>query len=232
MGILKSTSWVLTSRIINVALAIPSSILVARALGPQGKGILSLSTFIPSILALVGYLGINIANVYFVGKDPKKASKAVSNSIWFAFGISVFLLIIYSPFARLIHTKFLSESPDYLELIGMAFLPIIFLNAFLASVILGLNKIKHYSRIAIIASTASLIGISLGWVLGLGVPGFIIVGIIANILVLVIYVITVKRLGVLSFRKFDYDYFRESIHFGIKGHLGNLAQFFNYRLTI
>jgi hypothetical protein len=50
-----------------------SGVLVARALGPEDRGYMALVLLVPSLLALVGSLGLPLASTYFVARNPESA---------------------------------------------------------------------------------------------------------------------------------------------------------------
>ena len=56
------------SQIIIFIVSSISSIIIARALGPSGKGIYSLAIAIPSLAVALTNMGINFSNIYFIGK--------------------------------------------------------------------------------------------------------------------------------------------------------------------
>jgi O-antigen/teichoic acid export membrane protein/O-antigen ligase len=55
------------------AALVASGVLVARALGPADRGYMALVLLVPSLLALVGSLGLPLASTYFVARSPENA---------------------------------------------------------------------------------------------------------------------------------------------------------------
>lgn len=228
---LRKTIWIFVSRVITTLVAIPISILIARMLGPEGRGIYSLSIYIPSVLALIGYLGLNIANIYFVGKDRRYLSSAISNSIWFTGLLSIVFILAYLPLAETIHRAFLKESPYYYELIAVLALPLILLSSFLNSIMIGLNKIELVSKLSLGFSSISLILSIVAAYTYKSILGFILVWFIAlflNALANLVFLYKETKFGL----GFDFNFFKESLKYGLKGHIGNIVQFFNYRLDV
>jgi O-antigen/teichoic acid export membrane protein len=50
-----------------------SGVLVARALGPADRGYMAIVIWVPSLVALVGSMGLPIASTYFVARSPESA---------------------------------------------------------------------------------------------------------------------------------------------------------------
>ena len=53
---------------------VASGILVARALGVEGRGQLAVIVLVPSVLSQLGTLGVPLALTYFIAKDPEGGS--------------------------------------------------------------------------------------------------------------------------------------------------------------
>jgi O-antigen/teichoic acid export membrane protein len=58
---------------VSQAALVVSGVLVARALGPADRGYSAIVIWVPSLLVLVGSLGLPIASTYFVARSPESA---------------------------------------------------------------------------------------------------------------------------------------------------------------
>jgi O-antigen/teichoic acid export membrane protein len=58
---------------VGQAVLVVSGVLVARALGPADRGYMALVLLVPSLLGLVGSLGLPLASTYFVARSPGSA---------------------------------------------------------------------------------------------------------------------------------------------------------------
>jgi O-antigen/teichoic acid export membrane protein/O-antigen ligase len=58
---------------VSQAVLVASGVIVARALGPADRGYFALVLLVPSLLALIGSLGLPIASTYFVARSPESA---------------------------------------------------------------------------------------------------------------------------------------------------------------
>jgi len=81
LNFIKNTFTTFSVRIITVLFALIVSIVIARVLGPEGKGAYTLLLLIPTILVMVGNLGIGLANTYFGGSGKDKWNELASNSL-------------------------------------------------------------------------------------------------------------------------------------------------------
>ena len=61
-------------------LLVASGILVARALGVEGRGQLAVIVLVPSVLSQLGTLGVPLALTYFIAKDPEGGGRLLEIS--------------------------------------------------------------------------------------------------------------------------------------------------------
>ena len=99
----KSIAWGAIARGVSVVANFVFSILLARALGPLGKGQYALIQQFIGILAIVLNLGLPTSNVYFVAKKKISPQTAFANSIVLMLpmtliSIAVTLIFLISPF--------------------------------------------------------------------------------------------------------------------------------------
>ena len=91
----KNISSVFITSIVLFLLAIPTSIIIARVLGPHGIGIYALVLLVPGLLYQLGNLGLGMANTYFIGRKRFNLTDITSTSLTFGLGISVSLAILF-----------------------------------------------------------------------------------------------------------------------------------------
>jgi len=74
----------LVTQLAILMLSTVSSAVVARWLGPEGRGLVSVALLIPSTLGVVLNGGIGIANVYHTGRRRFGVTTLARNSVLFA----------------------------------------------------------------------------------------------------------------------------------------------------
>ena len=94
-SILKNSTITFSSRILIFVLGLGTSIIVARTLGPKGKGIYTLILLIPTVMLRLGTLGIEVANVYFTGSKKYKIEDIVSNSLLSSLLLGSILFLLF-----------------------------------------------------------------------------------------------------------------------------------------
>ena len=84
---------VFSTKIIVYILRIIIGVIIARKLGPEGKGIIAAVVVIPETFSAFGHLGLPISNVFFIAKGGDK-QKMLANSVIFTLASSTVYIII------------------------------------------------------------------------------------------------------------------------------------------
>ncbi|MDZ4277745.1 MAG: hypothetical protein U1B78_01270, partial [Dehalococcoidia bacterium] len=79
-GFLGNVNLVFLTYVANAALAFGVAVLVARALGPEGRGIYALFLLSASIAQAALSLGLGVSSVYHLGKGSIRLQRVVANT--------------------------------------------------------------------------------------------------------------------------------------------------------
>lgn len=71
------------SRAAILVLGLAQSVIVARALGPSGRGAIAVAVSLMGLFTQVGSLGLATANTYFSARDRTALGAIATNSLWF-----------------------------------------------------------------------------------------------------------------------------------------------------
>ena len=229
----KNTSLTLLARILVFPLNTAVSIILARLLGPEGKGIYTLATLLPMLIVTFANLGIGPATVYYVAQRRYPRQKILGNNIMFALVIGTLGVL-----GGLIVTLFFRQSifPGVVQtylLIALALIPGNLLFTYLQHILLGAQRFKEYNLVTIFRALFFLAFIVIGlWGLRAGVGGAIVAGALAWLLTDVILFVWAKRIaGGISF-KLNLAYLKRASIYGLQAHLGNILAFLNYRIDM
>lgn len=119
-----------------------SSIVSARVLGPEGKGIYAVAAAFTGIGVQFGNLGMHASNTYFLAKDKKILPAIVGNSILITLLVTlvtggVFVVLLLFPNLVTIHGLIL--------ILAMACIPLQLYNMFQENYFVALEKIRQFS---------------------------------------------------------------------------------------
>ena len=211
------------------------SVILARALGPTGRGIYALIILIPTIMLRLGSFGIEAASVYFTGSKQYKIQDIVSNSLLSSIIISLTLILIFFGISNLdIFNNFIQANQINLIYLWLVILtiPLSLLHGFLRYIFLGKEEIIIFNKISIFFTIIQLIAIIIFvLIFRQGVFGAIISYVLANICIAIFVIFLVKKFANIK-TYYNKKLFKESIKYGLKAYFGNLAQFLNYRLDM
>lgn len=230
MSFLKKTFGTFGSQTAMVFLGLLNNALVANLLGSEGQGNFSFYMLVPTMLVMLGNLGINTANVYFVGSKKYPRDLIASQSILMAVGLGfvlIFGFFILSPFFAV------KKDPGLYYVIWTV--PFGLLTLYISNLFLGLNEIKYYNLAAILPKFYLLINlILLVLILKTAIPGtalaFLMAEVITAITVFLLYIFHFKKEKlVLSFKL---PVLKDLLHFGIQSFIGNVLTFLNSRLDM
>jgi len=217
-GFAKNIATTFMSKILIIGMGVLTSIIVARTLGPSGKGILVALGAMVGIALQFGNLGIHAANTYFVTKERTKTSILIGNSFWLALIIG--LILLSSAYLFLFqHSGALGNIDFLLAMISLMVVPFALLTYFWQNILVGLNKIKPYNLILIIQQFLYLIGaIIILLVLRKDIFPLVIFNTLITVIITFLfgfYLIKIKEFSL----KFDKDLIQKSLTYGFKVYL-------------
>ncbi len=223
------------SQILIFAIGFATSIILARVLGPEGKGIYALIVLIPALMLKLGSFGIEAANIYFTGSKRYKINDIASNSLLGSILLSSILIFLFFGVFHLdIFQNYLASNqinPFYLWLVVLT-VPFSLFSGFLISIFLGAEKITIYNKINIFNSTFQLILLTVFLViLKKGVFGAVISYVLGIIGAVLVIILLITKFTKITF-SFNQRLLKDSTKYGLKAYFGNLIQFLNYRLDI
>jgi len=231
----KNSAITFSSQILIFAVGLITSIILARTLGPTGKGIYALVILIPAVMLKLGSLGIEAANVYFVGSRQYEPKDVASNSLLSSILLGLFLILLFLGISYLsAFNNYLNSNQInifYLWLVVLT-IPFSLFSGFLRSIFLGKEEITTFNKINIFQTIIQLVLIVIFlMMLKQGVSGAVNAYILTVIFVFVFIIFLIKKVTEIKVF-FNKKLFKDSIGYGVKAYFGNLAQFLNYRLDM
>jgi len=159
-SVLNNISFTFGARIITLFLSLLIGIIVARTLGPSGKGLLAVITMIGTVVLQVGNLGIGSFNIYAISNKSVEKKNIIGNSFWSGLIIGAICFLIVLIFAFNFPVIFRNIPRSYL-LIYLLSLPFVFWSNFFSSILTGEQKFRKLNIFVITAQSINLIGVIL-----------------------------------------------------------------------
>lgn len=221
-------------QIISLFIATANAAVVARLLGPSGKGVLAMAILAPSVLALFLSGGLGAANVYFAGQRRFDVPTLTSNAVAFALMATVLGVVVV---AVMVVTGFLSRIlpgiPLNLLAVSMIALPFNLFNSYFSTILQGLQQITSINMVSLVQRIANF-GLTLLFVLvfGWGLTGAVMSILLSLAVSAVILAVLLKRRGGAFWPRWRRSVMRPTLNYGLRGYVANILQFFNYRLDL
>ncbi len=222
------------TQVITLAATLAISMVVARQLGPEGKGSLSLILLVPGMLQLVLGMGLNAANIYYAGSNRLPVRRLTQNAVFFLLlsSIAGFLITSALSYAPILQFILPGLSTGYLWL-GMIMLPLALASGMLSAVLQGLQRIFTLNVLTVLQMAVSLsLTVALVVWLESGVAGAVLAAVVAQAVFLFLVIRCLMSEGASLKPRWNSEVVRPTLVYGVKGYLGNLLQFFTYRLDV
>jgi len=221
------------SQILVFLLASATGVIVSRILGPQGKGVYTLAITIPTIIAFILNMGIDSANIYFIGKKTYPIGAIAGNAFLYSLFFGTAAAVLLGATSPLLQAYFLKGVPDKAMAITILLIPIMLISQNIYYILLGYRKIKQLAFLSVSRGAVYLILLLVfHHFFHLSVYEAIYSYILALAAFLSLGMYFLIKAGYLSHLSLDKYLFISSLKFGIKQHLGAVAQLLNYRLDL
>lgn len=219
-----------STRVALILIGFTASVLVARALGPEGRGLFAVATVIAATGVQLGNLGLYAANTYYAARSREHLPTLVGNSLAAASGIGGLLCAG----TWLVLSRWPEWSPLSEALLALALLsiPLGLAYLFVQHLLLGLQEVRAYNQIELVGRLLGVAAIAgllvLGharvlWVYGAGLVGTAVSALWA-----------LRRLGTALEGpvQLSYGLMRETVRYGIKAYISALVSFLVLRIDL
>lgn len=229
----RGTAVTFTSGILTLLLGLGTSVILARILGPESRGIYGLTMLLPSLIVTFGNLGIAPATVYYVARGEFRRQEILGNNLLLSVGIGgigVLAGLVVVLFFR--EAIFPGVALGYL-LLALLLVPVQVFFSYVRHVLLGSQRIKEFNYVQIVRS-ALFLGFVALVLLGLraGVTGAILAGLLAWLVADILVFQLARRVAGGIDPKPNKTYIKQATTYGIQVHLSSILGFLNYRVDM
>jgi O-antigen/teichoic acid export membrane protein len=218
------------SRVVSLGIKIVNSIIVARALGPDGKGVLALATVVLNLGTQFGSVSVNSSNAYYASQKPEWRGRLYGNT-----------LVIFLFWAFQSHSRFwglFSVAPDiapvqgWILLIALAMIPVRVSISLSRSLLVGMQDFRSNNLIDPIEET-----VVTALILGVIVLGFVkpVVFLGMNMLVAILILgwVSIRLNGKIKGAvTVSWEVLQSSISYGERAFLASLSSFLVIRVDV
>jgi len=224
----------LGSRVAIVIVNIPTSILIARLLGPEGQGTYFSAVVFPTLFAFVGLLGIDASHTFLLAKKRYSIAQINGQSVLLSVVLSAIATPVYLAFIRLYGG---ASDPELRSILSLAavVIPVLMAKYLSVALLLGLQRIRWFN-VANVLQAIGLLGLMCLnlFVFHGGARGALVAYLASEITMTVVALWVARRevgAGPLV-AKPPPGLFKRSATYGLQGHVGNVLVQFLYRFDL
>ena len=230
----RNVSIVLVSGISMRLLAVAGGVVTARFLGPSGKGELTAFITVASIAMLVISVGIPSANIYFAGQGKTPKGMLVGNSavFWAVAGLLGFCAIYFGRglIGRVMPAG--CENQLWWLLVGLS-LFISLGSSIVGGILVGEQRFLKVSVSGLTqAGTYLLLLLIFLLVLDMGLGGVLLAWLLGWLVSLALNWLFVRQALGRQLLRVSTPVLGASVRYGLKGQVGDIMQWGNYRLDV
>jgi O-antigen/teichoic acid export membrane protein len=228
----KDSAVSFSANIVLLPLSVIGGIVIARALGPVGKGEYALITLAGAMLARLGNSGVGTSVVYHIGQGGDRRGDIVPNALMVSLGLSSLMVLGFLVFYNSFGSQVFAGVTLSLLLAGVAMTPVTLAGQYLQQSLVALGGVVDYSLINVLGKvTGVLLAILFVVVFRLAVFGAVLAGIIVSLVMCVSFFWRVRRRCPMIL-SVDVGLMKRLLGFGLRVHLGGLTMFLTYRLDM
>jgi O-antigen/teichoic acid export membrane protein len=216
----------------GVVLGLVSSIVTARVLGPSGKGTLAALTFVTLLVSQCATLGLGDAAVVRVGQAKASAQRALSSSL----GL---VLVTSLVGAALVFAYSIAQLPigdgGIWAAVAVACLTVVIggVGQLLIFLVYARQRVVAVSVLTIaMSATAAAAVVVLCVLIDLDVLGGVLAGLVAALVGFVAATVMLARDRLVLRPRFDRDYLRPALSFGLRAQLASLLAYSTARVDL
>jgi O-antigen/teichoic acid export membrane protein len=230
----KKALSIFSTQIMLFVLAIATGILLSRSLGPAVKGQYDLLTTFTSFLSLLSGLGIAAALVFYLNRTTGPKGGLISTAIWLQLGLIAIMLVVALLCRNWISAYIMDKKvPTNLLVMALMVMPLVASIGIIGNLFIGLNAFGRYNLTSIIYMGLQLILLLLTVAIyHFGIPAALMSAGISAMCVIILSWIWLRKMGASSTAQIDLSWLKPLASYGVRGWIGNLVQYFNYRLDV
>ena len=213
-----------------VIIGMATSIIIARILGPEGRGEYAVAITISGIGVQLGNLGLHSANTYYIAQNKEIIAPIINNSIIVSFlGGAIVSMIIY-PF--IIIFDFMQITNTILLFLCLFSIPLGLAYLLLQNILLGINEVQVYNKIEIEAKVFSIVLLLLLIIVNyVNATSIFFITLLTSFIGILLVLLKLNKFVTIKI-KFSANIFMNCYFYGIKSYVACLFSFLVLRADL
>jgi|LSQX01.2.fsa_nt_gb O-antigen/teichoic acid export membrane protein len=220
---------VLGNRVFIIIITFATSILLARYLGPEGKGLMTALLVYPALLVSLAELGIRQSATYLIGKREYSEQDIISQVLLFLVTSSTIMVFIVAYLFTVL------DNPDftfYMVLMAIFYIPVKLATSYSQGIFLGRGEINKFNITSRLQPTIDLALIIVFVVIfNLSVAGAVLATFVASLIVALYALRELTRISSIKLH-FDWIISKQMISMGIVYAMALFILNLNYKIDV
>jgi O-antigen/teichoic acid export membrane protein len=218
-----------TAQVAGLFLGTAASVIVARMLGPEGKGAVTFLLTVASFLHTFGHLGIGSAITYRVSRGLTEARVAAGYAVMLSLGLG---LACFGGALVVILPRYTNWTEAAVVVIGLMLTPLLFMEDYLGRTLNALLKIHQNNLVAVAKGVLTIVFLGLlVWWFDQGVGGAMGAYVLAAVGTVAMQIFFTWRHAGFTFR-FDPAFLKGAVGYGFLSYLLLLSNQMVYKVDI
>ncbi|KHD08105.1 hypothetical protein PN36_02770 [Candidatus Thiomargarita nelsonii] len=218
------------ARIVIIAIGLFTTVIVARILGPEGRGLYAVAAAIGAIGVQFSNLGLHASNTYYVAQDRSRLPTLLGNSLLVSFGFgSLGVTIAWSVFTLWPN---LAPVNGVLLIMALLWIPIGLAYLLVQNLLIGIHEIRAYNLIEVVTK---ILGVSLIAIViivdAVSVENIFLMGLVA-LIISFSWGLGKLKPHLKYFPKLSIHLFKDNIRYGFKAYLAAFFAFMVLRVDL
>ena len=158
VGFVRDVALTGGTQVIQAGSAMVAGILVARVLGAEAKGELSVLMALGAMAVVLASLGVHQSGVYFLGRFEDRRGAVISNNVLFGLVGGLLTAGLLCGLGLVFRNELIHGIPIGLFLIFLISVPLNYFNEFGRRVLLGIGRVGSYNLPDLVTGTSLLVG--------------------------------------------------------------------------
>lgn len=233
MSLVKNTSITVAGRFLSSGAGALAAVIVANTMGAKGAGTYALVRVVPNVISALLGAGITIANPYLVGSRRYPVQAITETTVVLGLIVGAVGWLAWWVCGGVLHAHVYTELTATAALMVGLSIPLNVVRDYLNSIQQGLQQFKGANAVMLLDDVVSML-LVVPLFAGFGDGNLLIVvaavgGTAASALLAIAMLV---RQGIRPWPRFHRTIAVEAMTFGIKGHIGRMANMLTWRLDV
>lgn len=226
----RQISHTLATRVLLLPLGVLSSVIVTRALGPEGRGELAVATTLAALAVQFSNFGLHTSNTFVVARRPELLGAVTGNALAASATLGTLMALALWAIASLLPR--LAPVDGRLLALCLLWVPLGLAYLLVQNLLIAIQEVRTSNRVEILQRVVAIalvvLVISLGWATSVSVFATSLIALLASLAALLVRL--GRRLGTLP--RPDAGLLRENLGYGLKSYFTSLCAYLMLRIDL